>query len=275
MAELTRAQPQGMVLGDLYSQVLRTVRAEHEPIRADHLRQHRGVQNPAPRGLQADFRARLGDQPVSLAATPMPACASTTGRSGHSRVSGSTWLGLANGCPAPPVCAITSTPSLAASANIIHLSADDGSTACLTVCSFSATKPSPDTQLSASAALAAACAWCGPRFIMPRARPAVASVMSAIRSCTATGSRAPGNGITSTRSRPWRSVAASTVSSRTSRSNTRQSPRCGCASISTRREYPSSGFNLRAESLPVMLSEALVGWLWFHLCHRETSDTGV
>lgn len=143
MAELTRAQPQGMVLSDLYSQVLRTVRAGHEPIRADHLRQHRGVQNPAPRGLQADFRARLGDQPVSLAATPMPACASTTGRSGHSRASGSTWLGLANGCPAPPVCAIISTPSLAASANIIHLSADDGSTACLTVCSFSATKPSP------------------------------------------------------------------------------------------------------------------------------------
>lgn len=61
----------------------------------------------------------------------------------------------------------------------------------------------------------------------------------------------------------------------TSRSNTRQSPRCWCASISTRREYPSSGSDLRAESLPVMLSEALVGWLWVHLCHRETSDTGV
>lgn len=92
---------------------------------------------------------------------------------------------------------------------------------------------------------------------MPRTRPAVASVMSAIRSCTATGSRAPGNGITSTRSRPWRPVAASTVSSTTFRSNTRQSPRCWCASISTRRRYPSSGSNLRAESLPVMVTVAV------------------
>jgi len=141
-------------------------------------------------------------------------------------------------------------------------------------CSFSATKPNPDTQRSASAALAA-CSWRGLRFYDAADPPAVASVMSAIRSCTATGSRAPGNGITSTRSRPWRSVAASTVSSGTSRSNTRQSPRCWCASISTRREYPSSGSNLRAESLPVMLSEAMVGWLWIHLCHRETSDTGI
>src|SRR5579875_3832854 len=169
----------------------------------------------------------------------MPACASTTGRSGHSRASGSTWLGLANGCPTP-VCTITGTPSLAASANTIRPSADDGSTACPSVCSFSATKPSPDTQRSTSAAYAA---WsrCGLRLTMPRTRPPLARVMAAIRSCTAAGSRAPGNGITSARSRPCRSTASSTASSATSASKMRQSPRSWCGMLDTMDSPSSAG----------------------------------
>src|SRR4051794_24881016 len=64
-------------------------------------------------------------------------------------------------------------------------------------------------------------------------RPGCFAPSAAMRSCTARGSGAPGNGCTIAASTSFRSRFARSWSSVISRSNTRHEPRCMCASMIT------------------------------------------